>query len=358
MTAEVLLREADRAAREMGLSYVTDDMPGIRRRRCGRGFIYIGPDGKRVEDERVLQRIERLAIPPAYRDVWICPSPSGHLQATGRDEAGRKQYRYHERWQQVRSQTKYQHLLNFAEGLPHLRRRIDADLQHRTLDRERVIAAVVRLLDVTLIRVGNEEYAQLHGSFGLTTLRWKHVAVRRKEIEFHFKGKSGQEHELLARDVRVARVLRKCHELPGQHLFQYLDENGERYVVSSGDVNDYLRDATGDDVTAKDFRTWGGTVLAAILLSKAEPPRSETQATKVVAAAVKAAACKLGNRPATCRKYYIHPAVVDCYREGRLADVMNARPREDRPVPRAGLSAEESAVVDLLKQYSAADQAA
>lgn len=358
MIAEVLSREPHVAAREMGLRYVADQMPGIRRRRRGRGFEYLGPDEKPVTDERVLQRIHQLVIPPAWRDVWICPSPNGHLQATGRDEAGRKQYRYHTRWQQARSQTKYEHLLTFAQGLPYLRKRIDQDLQHRALDRERVIAAAVRLLDVTLIRVGNEEYAQLHGSYGLTTLRCKHVSVGRRTIEFHFKGKSGQEHDILANDRSVARVLQKCHELPGHHLFQYVGEDGERHVICSGDVNEYLRDVTGNDVTAKDFRTWGGTVLAAILLSKAEPPRSATQAKKIVTAAVKAVACKLGNRPATCRKYYIHPLVLDCYREGRLPDLMNAHPRDERPVPRTGLSAEEKAVVDLLENYSPAEQAA
>ena len=353
MIATALLREPQLAAREIGLRYVSDDMPGIRRQPRGRGCAYIDPHGRRIDDVDVLQRIYELVIPPAWRDVWICPSPNGHLQATGRDDAGRKQYRYHAKWQEARSHTKYQHLLTFAEGLPRLRRKIDADLKRRGLDRERVIAAVVRLLDITLIRVGNEEYAQLNGSFGLTTLRRKHVAVRRGEIEFHFKGKSGQEHELLAREERVARVLRRCHELPGQRLFKYVDEQGEPQVVSSDDVNDYLRAATGYDVTAKDFRTWGGTVLAAMILSHAEPCRSEAHAKRVVTAAVKRVASKLGNRPATCRKHYIHPFVLDCYREGRLCGLIKADPSE-RDVPRRGLSAEEAAVVRLLRKCTSA----
>ena len=353
MIAQASLREPDRAAREMGLRYVSDESPGIRRQRRGRGFTYLGPDGRRVDDLNVLQRIHELVIPPAWRDVWICPSPNGHLQATGRDDAGRKQYRYHERWQEVRSLTKFQHLIEFAEGLPQLRRRVDADLRRRTLDRERVIAAVVRLLDLTLIRVGNEEYAQLNGSFGLTTLRRRHVAVRRQTIEFQFNGKSGQEHEILARDERVARVLRRCHELPGQHLFQYVDEQGEQRVLTSGDVNDYLREVTGQDITAKDFRTWGGTVLSAMILAHADPCLSESHGKRTINEAVKAVACKLGNRAATCRKFYIHPFILDCYREGRLCGLTSTDP-EDHDVPRRGLSREERTVLKLLNGAAAA----
>lgn len=341
--------EAQRAAAVAGLRYVSDEMPGIRRRRCGRGFTYLDPHGRRVTDAATRQRIDALVLPPAWEDVWICPLANGHLQATGRDDAGRKQYRYHDRWRTVRSEVKYAHLLPFAAVLPRLRRRVDRDLDGRALRRERVLATVVRLLDTTLIRVGNDAYAQQHNAFGLTTLRHRHVDVDHATIRFTFQGKSGQRHDIRVDDPTLARIVRRCHDLPGQELFAYLDANDEPVDVGSADVNDYLRQATGRHVTAKDFRTWGGTVLAAITLARLGPPTSKTAHKKNVVRAVKRVAAELGNRPATCRKYYIHPAVLRAYERGRLTELMNDTPRPDRPVPRQGLSAEEQAVVEVLE---------
>jgi DNA topoisomerase I len=335
-------------ARQAGLRYVTDAMPGITRRKAGRGFTYADADGKRITDEATLQRIHELVLPPAYTDVWICPLANGHLQATGRDQAGRKQYRYHEQWRVSCSTNKFEHVLEFAQVLGALRKRVDADLKRKTLDRRRVLAAVIRLLDLTLIRVGNQEYVRQNGSFGLTTLRDKHAKFKSGSVSFRFLGKSGQLHEIDAEDPAVARVVKRCHELPGQHLFQYLDVDGAQLPLDSSDVNEYLREQTGRDVTAKEFRTWGGTVLAAITLARFQLDETAKPSERRIAEAVKLVAARLGNRPATCRKYYIHPAVFDAYRSGRLADAMNPQLRLDRPVPRQGLSAEEEAVLELL----------
>lgn len=300
------------------LRYIEDAVPGIHRRRAGKGFSYRGLDGKPVRDAQTLSRIKALAIPPAYTDVWISPDPATHLQATGRDAKGRKQYRYHPRWREHREQTKFDRLLAFGQALPQIRERTDADLRRQGLPREKVLAAIVQLLDKTLIRVGNREYAATNKSFGLTTLRDRHVAVAGATVRFTFRGKSGIEHTLSLTDRRLARVVRSCRDLPGYQLFQYLDDDGQRQDVDSADVNDYLRDISGEDFTAKDFRTWAGTVGCLLALCEQAADESPTAAQQCLVAAVKATAQQLGNTPAVCRKSYIHPAVISAYLQGEL----------------------------------------
>ena len=301
-----------------GLAYVSDEDPGIRRRKSGAGFAYVGPDGKPVKDAATLERIRKLAIPPAYSDVWICPDPQGHIQATGRDARGRKQYRYHERWRSVRDETKYARMAAFGRALPSIRARVDADLSKRGLPREKVLAAVVRLLEMTLIRVGNTEYARTNNSFGLTTMRDRHVKFEGSEVRFEFKGKSGVAHKTGVRDRRLARIVKSCQDIPGQRLFQYVDEDGVRHAVESADVNAYLREITGEDFTAKDFRTWAGTIAAAKALAMQPAPASDREAKQLVTTCVKATAGLLGNTPAVCRSAYIHPEVIQAFVEGRL----------------------------------------
>jgi DNA topoisomerase-1 len=301
------------------LRYIEDTVPGIRRKRAGKSFSYIGLDGRPIRDEQTLARIRALAIPPAYTDVWISPDAATHLQATGRDAKGRKQYRYHPRWREHREQTKFDRLLAFGHALPRIRQRTDEDLSLPGLPREKVLAAIVQLLDKTQIRVGNREYAVTNKSFGLTTLRDRHVAVEGATVRFKFRGKSGIEHQLALRDRRLARVVARCRDLPGYQLFQYLDDDGQRQDVDSADVNDYLRAISGEDFTAKDFRTWAGTV--GCLLALCEHMASETPAAaqQCLVAAVKATAQQLGNTPAVCRKSYIHPAVINTFLQGELA---------------------------------------
>jgi DNA topoisomerase I len=308
------------AARAAGLRYVSDSSAGIRRKRSGKGFRYFAPDGLPVRQEERLSRIRALAIPPAWTDVWICPSPLGHIQATGRDARGRKQYRYHKRWQQSRDETKYDRVIDFGRALPRLRKRVEHDLALPGMPQDKVVAAVVRLLDSSNIRVGNGEYARDNESFGLTTMRQRHVAIRGEVLRFKFTGKSGRKHDVSVTDRRLAAIVRRCEELPGQELFRYLDEEGEPHTVESSDVNDYLREAAGEDFTAKDFRTWSGTVLAACELARLGPAESEAEADGNLVDAVKAVAAKLGNTAAVCRKCYVHPAVVDAYRAGRMID--------------------------------------
>jgi DNA topoisomerase-1 len=324
------------SARLAGLRYVMDGKPGIRRRRRGKGFSYLDPAGQPLRDSRERRRIEALAIPPAWTEVWICPLANGHLQATGRDARGRKQYRYHPDWRTVRDETKFGRMAAFGEALPRLRARLEDDLALPGLPREKVLAAVVKLLETTLIRVGNEEYARENDSFGLTTLRSRHVDIAGATVRFHFRGKSGKEHDVAITDRRLARVVRACRELPGYELFQYVDESGERQAVSSDDVNEYLRAVTGEDFTAKDFRTWGGTVLALAALRtggavrsagdaqlpgrppQAQRARREREANGAIVEAIKRVAGQLGNRPAICRKYYVHPEVIAAFLDGRL----------------------------------------
>src|SRR5215468_8592741 len=301
------------AAEEAGLQYVSDDRPGYTRRAKGEHFDYFDTDGKSIRDDQRRLRIKRLAIPPAWTDVWICPSPSGHIQATGRDARGRKQYRYHQRWREVRDENKFDRLAQFAKALPNIRRRIAQDLKLPGLPRRKVLATIVRLLERTFIRIGNEEYARENKSFGLTTLKNRHVTVKGAQVRFRFRGKSGRQHDVDVADRRVAKIIAKCQDLPGQDLFQYLDERGEVQDVTSQDVNDYLRQIAGEDFTAKDFRTWGGTVLTAIALSRQETFQTKKQAKSNIKTAICAVAELLGNTLAVCRKCYVHPVIVEAY---------------------------------------------
>ena len=305
-------------AEAAGLIYVHEDDPGVTRVKAGTGFDYFDPKGRPVTDAKTLDRIRALAIPPAYVDVWIAKSPRGHIQATGRDERGRKQYRYHELWSAARAQTKFARMAAFGRALPGLRDRVDHDLQKRGLPREKVVATVVRLLETTLIRVGNDEYAKENKSFGLTTLRARHLHLHGSDVEFEFKGKSGVQHKTAVHDRRLARVIKSIQELPGQRLFQYVDHEGARHAVESHDINDYLREATGEHFTAKDFRTWAGTLAAAKALSMHPAPQTEREAKKTVTLCVKATAGLLGNTPAVCRSAYIHPEVLRAFVDQRL----------------------------------------
>ena len=337
------------SAEAAGLRYVTDDEPGIRRRRKGKGFTFLDPQGKTVKDPKVIARIKRLAVPPAWSDVWICPRANGHLQATGRDARGRKQYRYHAGWRSVRDETKFARLSAFGEVLPELRKRVDQDLARRGLPREKVLAAVVMLLETTLIRVGNPEYAKQNNSFGLTTLRNRHVDISGATLRFEFRGKSGKDHAVEIHDRRLARIVRQVRDLPGQRLFQYLDADGERQSISSEDVNEYLRATTGEDFSAKDFRTWGGTVLALAALLEIGPCETEKEASRAVVEAVKQVSTLLGNRPAICRKFYVHPLVIESYLDGSLIQELESAsgcPRDGEPECLRRL---ESQVLALLK---------
>jgi DNA topoisomerase-1 len=337
------------SAKAAGLRYVTDDEPGIRRQRRGKGFTYIDPQRRTVKDEKTLERIQKLVIPPAWTDVWICPRPNGHLQATGRDARGRKQYRYHANWREVRDETKFGRMIAFGESLPKIRERIDRDMSQRGLGREKVLATVVKLLETTLIRVGNKEYVKQNNSFGLTTLRDQHVDVDGATLRFEFRGKSGKEHSVEVHDRRLARIVKQCRDVPGQKLFQYLDGDGERQSVSSEDVNAYLRETTGEDFSAKDFRTWGGTVLALSALLEVGACESEREANKAVVEAIKHVSGQLGNRPAICRKYYVHPVVIQSFLEGTLRDTLEDAV-EDSPADESnGLRRLEAQVLRLLK---------
>lgn len=345
-----ILTDPEEAAEDAGLRYVSDDQPGYTRKRRGNKFVYFDTDGQKIGDEARILRINRLAIPPAYTDVWICPSPNGHLQATGRDDRRRKQYRYHERWREVRDENKYEKMVVFGCALPKIRRRINRDLRRSGLPREKVLATLVQLLERTFIRVGNEEYARENNSFGLTTMRNRHVDVRGAKLRFNFRGKSGKEHSIDLEDRRVARIIKKLQDLPGQELFQYVDEKGERHQITSDDVNAYLRDVTGEDFTAKDFRTWAGTVLAAMALKAQEPFENKSQAKKNVKAAISAVAQVLGNTPAICRKCYVHPAVLETYLEGALIEGLKTRTKDTLEESLGDLHSEEKAVLEFLQK--------
>jgi len=342
------LAEPRAAARAARLHYVTDGKPGIRRRVGKDGFEYHQPDGARVTDEDSLARIRKLAIPPAYTEVWICRDPNGHLQAVGRDARGRKQYRYHPRWRAVRDEAKYHKMLLFGRKLPALRRRVEADLARPGLPREKVLAALVRLLERTLARIGNEEYAKTNNSFGLTTLRNRHARVSGSTIHFDFRAKHGIERHIELRDRRLANIIRRLHDIPGQELFQYLDEDGVQHSVGSDDVNDYLHEITGEDITAKDFRTWAATNLAALALAEFEAVDNAARAKKNVLRAVEAVAGVLGNTPSICRKCYIHPAIFEGYLDGSLLDGLRARADAILDGEASGLTAEELAVTAFL----------
>ena len=336
------------SARAAKLRYVTDRSPGISRKAVPGGFTYCNPDGSEVVDEAVLARIRKLAIPPAYTDVWICRLGNGHLQAVGRDVRGRKQYRYHPRWRLVRDESKYGKMALFGRVLPTIRRRVEADLSRPGMPREKVLAAIVRLLETTLARIGNEEYARTNHSFGLTTLRNRHVRLKGTRLTFDFRGKHGVKHHIDLTDRKLAVIVRRCRELPGQELFQYLDEAGEPRAVGSEDVNDYLQEISGEDITAKDFRTWAATNLAALALQELETFDTQAKAKKNVVRAVEAVAKMLGNTPSICRKCYIHPAIFDGYLDGSLLEGLKARAEQTLDHAEPGLRAEEIAVIAFL----------
>ncbi|MFN2556120.1 MAG: DNA topoisomerase IB [Nitriliruptorales bacterium] len=334
--------EPEKAAEVAGLVYVSDEEPGIRRRRCGRGFAYYNLDGNLIQDGSLKDRIKGLAVPPAWSDVWICPDPDGHMQATGRDKRGRKQYLYHERWREVRDATKFHRLSTFGHALSLVRATVHSDLSLRTMSREKVMAIAVALLDESLIRVGNDEYTRANGSYGLTTLRAEHIDLSSTRVRLHFVGKGGKQREVTVRDRRLARMLRRCEEIPGQCLFGYETDSGWSRV-ESGDINDWLRERTGEDFTSKDFRTWGGTVVAAATLHELGPPASEQEAEQKLLAAVDAAAERLGNTRAVARSGYVHPAVPVAYSEGTLSQSFEAAEEAE------WLDHDEVAVLNLLE---------
>jgi DNA topoisomerase-1 len=339
------------SALDAGLRYVANTQPGIRRQRAGRGMRYIGVDGTTIRNPAVLRRLKALAIPPAWTDVWICPRPDGHIQATGHDAKGRKQYRYHPRWRAVRDATKYDRMLAFGDMLPALRIRLEQDMARPGLPRNKVLATVVRLLETTLMRVGNVEYARENHSFGLTTLRDRHVQIAGATMRFAFRGKSGKHHTVCLNNRRLASIVKHCQDLPGYELFQYLDADGQPQTVDSADVNAYLRDVTGQDFTAKDIRTWAGTVLTACALWEYGACTSETQAKKNIVQAIDVVAKRLGNTRAVCRQCYVHPAVFDAYLDRSLFAMSLTAPDSSIMVP--GLSPEEAVVLAFLKQHSA-----
>lgn len=343
--------DAVAAARSAGLRYVSDADPGIRRRGSPKAFRYRFDDGARVTDAATLGRIKRLAIPPAWTDVWICPRDDGHIQATGRDARGRKQYRYHTDWRAVRDETKYERTLAFGRALPRIRRRIARDLARPGLGREKVLATMVRLLETTLVRVGNEEYAKANGSIGLSTMRDRHVKVDRGTLHFSFKGKSGKFHRIDLHNPRLARIVQRTQDLPGQELFQYVDEEGRQQKVTSEDVNAYLREVAGREFSAKDFRTWAGTVLAALALAQFERVDTKAQAKKNLVSAIENVARRLGNTPAVCRKCYIHPVVLQSYLDGTTVEVLREKTDQELNHGLTGLSGAEGAVLAFLRDH-------
>jgi DNA topoisomerase-1 len=336
------------SAQAAGLRYVSDTQPGIRRKRAGKGFVYLGPEGKTIRDAKELARIRSLAIPPAYTDVWICPSPNGHIQATGRDARGRKQYRYHPKWREVRDETKFGRMLAFSQALPKIRARLERDLSLPGLPREKVLATVVRLLECTCIRVGNDEYAKSNRSFGLTTLQDRHVEISGSNLRFEFRGKSGKMHKVDLNDRRLARIVERCQDLPGEDLFQYLDDDDVRQTIGSGDVNEYIREISGQEFTAKDFRTWAGTLLAIEALTKMGPFSTQRNAKSNVLKAIDQVAEQLNNTRSVCRKYYVHPAVLESYMDGNLLEHLGNGSKQGT---KDDLTADEAAVVRLLQRH-------
>ena len=344
-----VLTEPKVSAHVVHLRYVEDGIPGVRRIRHGKKFQYKNPQGNILRDAAVLKRIASLVIPPAWEDVWICPFENGHLQATGRDARGRKQYRYHPKWRHVRDLTKYYRMIPFAEALPRIRERVSKDLSGPALTWEKVLATVVRLLEETLIRVGNEEYAKENHSYGLTTMHDSHVSVHGSTLQFHFRGKSGKVHTISVKDPRMAKIVRACRDLPGQEIFQYLDESGARCDVKSDDVNAYLKEISGEDFTAKDFRTWAGTVQAALQLELCGAGTSERQRKSNIVQAIEVVSEKLGNTPAVCRKCYVHPVILECYLENDFLERLERFLKRGKSHPVKGLMVGEAAVLSFLK---------
>ncbi|MGH8709989.1 MAG: DNA topoisomerase IB [Burkholderiales bacterium] len=351
-----LTNEHRQAATRAGLNYVTDGVAGIRRQRAGNGWIYFAPDGARITGAAQRKRINALVIPPAWSDAWICPDPKGHIQVTARDARGRKQYRYHPSYREARDRSKFSRMLEFSEILPEIRERVESDLRARDLTRRQILATVVMLLDKTLIRVGNYEYVRENRSFGLTTLRERHVEVKGAKLRFSFRGKSGVNHTVAITDRRLARIIQQCQDLPGQELFKYLDASGKRQTISSDDVNAYLREITGRDITAKEFRTWAGTMLAAKELCTMGPAKSRREAERNMIRAIDAVAKRLGNTRAVCRKYYVHPGLVLAYLQGLTAPLSSApMPKRDRRErPAAALRRDEVAVLQFLQRSQGA----
>ncbi len=335
---------------EEGLRYVSDSAPGFSRKRTGGAFSYYDKNDKRITDPTIVERIRSIGIPPAYESVWICPSPNGHIQATGLDARGRKQYRYHPKWRELRDQTKYERILEFATRLPRLRRRIGTDMRRKALPRQKLLATIASLLDKTLIRVGNHEYAATNKSFGLTTLRRKHAAISNGALQLEFTGKSGKRWNLQINDKRIISVVKRCAEIPGHDLFKYIDDNGSVCTISSGDVNGYIKAAMGDDFTAKDFRTWAGTVLTAAALVKCGTESTPARAKRDVTAVIAAVAKQLGNTPAICRKCYVHPEILDAYMTGDLIKMMNRQPSARFKRRYAKLSVSEIRVLAFLEK--------
>lgn len=353
--ASETIREEDIAApvasaKAAGLRYVSNTTPGIRRKRAGKHFSYIGLDGKPIHDEEELQRIRALGIPPAWNNVWICPNPRGHIQATGRDAKGRKQYRYHPEWRAIRDETKYTRMIAFGKALPQIRERVAHDLSLPGMSREKLLATVVRLLDTTSIRIGNEEYARENGSFGLTTMQNEHVDITGSKVQFHFRGKSGKEHSIDIKDRQLARIIKRCQDLPGHQLFEYLDEDNVLHTIESDDVNEYLQQITNEDFTAKDFRTWAATVIATCALQDLGAFESQTQAKKHVVSAIEEAAKHLDNTPTICRKSYVHPEVIDAYLNGSLLDAIKQHNEQAILDALDGLRPEEISVLAFLQQ--------
>ncbi len=344
-----IVTDPEAAAEEAGLRYGSDDQPGYTRKPKGDDFEYFDTKGEPITDETRLLRIKRLAIPPAYTDVWICPTANGHLQATGRDARGRKQYRYHEKWREARDETKYDRMLIFGAALPKIRKRVESDLGLSGLPKNKVLATIVSIIERTFIRVGNEEYARTNNSYGLTTMRNKHVAVKGSKVQFKFRGKSGVEHQLAIADRRLARIVKKVQDLPGQELFGFVDDEGNVQDVKSQDVNDYLKEITGEDFTAKDFRTWAGTVLAAVALNAVEAFENKTQAKKNVKAAITAVSKILGNTPAVCRKCYVHPAVLETYLSGGMIEGLRRKTEQALAENLQDLRPVEAAVMSFLQ---------
>jgi DNA topoisomerase-1 len=347
-TVETIVDPRD-AADSAGLRYVADARPGIRRKKAGTGFSYTRADGSKLTEKDVLKRIKTLAIPPAWTEVWICPFADGHVQATGRDAKGRKQYRYHPRFREVRESTKYEHVVAFADALPAIREKVQEHMGLHGLPREKVLATVVHLLETTLIRIGNDDYAKQNNSYGLTTLKNRHVSVDGNEVRFRFTGKSGKQWSLRVRDRRIAKIIRACQDLPGQELLQYVDEADSSQDVTSSDVNDYLKEITGKDITAKDFRTWAGTVLAAMALNELESFDSAAQAKRNLRAAIEKVAGKLGNTPTICRKCYVHPEVLNSYIAGKLVLELKEEAESELRGDVQSFKPEEAAVLALLR---------
>ncbi len=349
---EVLDRTAEVAATiaEEGLRYVSDSSPGYTRKRTGTTFSYYDTNGKRITDATIVRRIKSIGIPPAYETVWICPAANGHIQATGLDARGRKQYRYHPKWRELRDQDKYEHIIQFAAALPALRDRVAADMKLDGLPREKVLATIVSLLEKTLIRVGNAEYAEKNKSYGLTTMRRKHVAIGGGILRFEFTGKSGKQWKLRVEDKRIAAIVKRCAEIPGHELFKYLDDDGVPRTMDSGDVNAYIKEITGEDFSAKDFRTWAGTVLAALALTEFKKYESQAEAKRNVVAAIESVPRQLGNTPAICRKCYVHPEVLNAYMSGDLVKMIEAKIAQKFKRHYAKLTSDEITVLAFLRK--------